>query len=427
MESIQIIKALPKQKLYKNVCAYARVSVENDAMQHSLSAQVSYYSNYIQSHDAWIYRGVYSDEAITGTKEERPGFQKMLDDCRSGIIDIILVKSVTRFARNTKVFLETIRELKALDIDVYFEEEGIHLLSMEGEFMLTLFASYAQEEALSVSENMKWRIRKNFERGEMWNKRSILGYKTVDGKYTVEPTQAKLVKHIFDLYLAGNGLDKTAKILNEEGYRTVNGLEWNNNKVRCILTNISYTGDLLLQKTYRLDHLSKKTIINNGQKPQYHIADDHEPIVTKEEFLKVQERLRKRTPKCVSKRKIHEFAGLVKCGICGGAYNHKQNKYKEFWQCRTFDYQGKEKCDSHKVPHIRLIEAVCSILNLEQFDEKEMRKQIKQIVAFNNHKLVFYFNDDREPVEYFWEPESRKWNDEMKERFKQLLKERKNK
>ena len=156
---------IPKQPKAVRVAAYARVSTGKDAMLHSLSAQVSYYSSMIQNHPGWVYCGVYSDEAQTGTKANRPGFQKMLSDCRTGKIDMIITKRISRFSRNTVVFLTTVRELQKLGIDVFFENENIHTTSGEGELMLTILASYAQEESLSASENMKWKVRKSFENG----------------------------------------------------------------------------------------------------------------------------------------------------------------------------------------------------------------------------------------------------------------------
>ena len=169
----------PVQPKAKRVAAYARISSGKDAMLHSLSAQISYYSGMIQEHPGWLYVGVYSDEALTGTKDNRSGFQLLLADCRAGKIDMVLVKSISRLARNTVTLLETVRELKTLGVDVYFEEQNIHTLSSEGELMLTILASNAQEESLSVSENQKWRIQKNFKEGKPWNS-TMLGYRNVN-------------------------------------------------------------------------------------------------------------------------------------------------------------------------------------------------------------------------------------------------------
>ena len=197
---------VPTQPKAERVAAYARVSSGKDAMLHSLSAQVSYYSDLIQNHPGWLYCGVFADEALTGTKENRTEFQRLLAECRAGSIDLIITKSISRFARNTVVLLQTVRELKSLGVDVYFEEQNIHSVSADGELMLTILASYAQEESLSASENQKWRIKKNFEEGMPWSGQ-VLGYKYVNGVYIVKPEEAEIVRNIFTDYLSGMGIE----------------------------------------------------------------------------------------------------------------------------------------------------------------------------------------------------------------------------
>lgn len=194
------VKMMPKLPKLKRVAAYARVSSGKDAMLHSLSAQVSYYSTLIQSHNGWEYAGVYADEALTGTKESRKNFQRLLTDCRSGKIDMIITKSISRFARNTVTLLTTVRELKALNVDVYFEEQNIHSADADGELMLSILASYAQEESLSASENQKWRVRQNFEQGKPW-RGYMMGYRYDGERYVVVPEEAEVVRSIYaDLF-----------------------------------------------------------------------------------------------------------------------------------------------------------------------------------------------------------------------------------
>jgi DNA invertase Pin-like site-specific DNA recombinase len=190
--------------------AYARVSLPKDAMLRSLAAQVSYYRQYIGNHSGWLFAGVYADEAVTGTKKERPEFQRLLADCRNGKIDLVITKSISRFARNTVALLETIRELKRLGVDVYFEEQNIHSASGDGELMLTILASYAQEESLSVSENCKWRIRERFEKGELIA-HHMYGYRIERGKMAVHDEEAAVVRGIFSDYLSGLGATLIAK------------------------------------------------------------------------------------------------------------------------------------------------------------------------------------------------------------------------
>ena len=211
----QVEFPIPNQPRLLKVAAYSRVSSGKDAMLHSLSSQVSYYSKLIQEHPGWVYSGVYADEAVTGTKDHRNGFQALLSDCREGKIDLVITKSISRLARNTVTLLQTVRELKSLGVDVYFEEQNIHTMSSEGELMMTILASYAQEESRSASENQKWRIKKNFEEGIPWNG-AMLGYRYKDGKYYIVPDEAELVKRIFTMYLGGAGYVLISNQLNEE-------------------------------------------------------------------------------------------------------------------------------------------------------------------------------------------------------------------
>ena len=232
---------IPMQPKALRVCAYARVSSGKDAMLHSLSAQVSYYNNLIQSHAGWLYCGVYSDEAITGTKSQRDGFQRMLASCRAGEIDLIITKSISRFARNTVTLLETVRELKSLGVDVFFEEQNIHTMSVDGELMLTILASYAQEESLSASENQKWRIRKAFESGELVNLRFLFGYSITADGIQVNEKEAAVVREIFTRFNGGESLSSISRDLNDRGCERPLGGTWCADRIRNLLSNEKYT------------------------------------------------------------------------------------------------------------------------------------------------------------------------------------------
>ena len=223
----------------KRVAAYARVSMEKDAMLHSLAAQVSYYSERIQRNPEWEYAGVFADFGLTGTKETRPEFQRMLKECREGKIDMILVKSISRFARNTLALLNTVRELKGLGIGVYFEEQKLDTLSGDGEFMLTILASFAQEESRSVSENCKWRIRKKFEQG-IPTGFGMYGYEVRNGSFAIKPEEAEVVRRIFQMYLEGMGSVKIMKLLTEEGVPAPLGGLWNASVVMEMLKAIPH-------------------------------------------------------------------------------------------------------------------------------------------------------------------------------------------
>ena len=288
----------PSLPTRKKVAAYARVSMETERLNHSLSAQVSYYSGLIQQHPGWQYVGVYSDEAKTGTKDTREAFVRLVSDCKAGKVNMVITKSISRFARNTVTLLETVRDLKALGIDVFFEEQNIHTLSADGELMLSILASYAQEESLSASENQKWRVRKNFEEGKPWNG-TLLGYRYRNGVYVIEPDEAETVRRIFREYLSGKGIVSIANDLNADGVRTRYENAWSKGGVSRILHNYAYTGNLLLQKTFRENHLTKKTVVNEGQLPMYHAEGTHEAIISMDDYEAAQAEIAQRAAKYV--------------------------------------------------------------------------------------------------------------------------------
>lgn len=245
----KIQRKINKLPVKKRVAAYARVSSGKDAMLHSLSAQVSHYSNLIQNNNEWDYGGVYADEAVTGTKDNRIEFQKLLKDCRDGKVDMIITKSISRLARNTVTMLEVVRELKNINVDVYFEKENIHSMSGDGELMLTILASFAQEESRSVSENCKWRIRKGFhQQGELINLRFMYGYKIKKGVIEINENEAAVVRMIFNDYINGMGCRLIAKKLIDMNIKKMRGGMWTSVRVLEILKNEKYTGNALLQK-----------------------------------------------------------------------------------------------------------------------------------------------------------------------------------
>ena len=395
---------------FKRVAAYSRVSSGKDTMLHSLAAQVSYYSDYIQRHPGWVYCGVFSDEAITGTKENRAGFQALLQECRAGRIDLVITKSISRFARNTVTLLETVRELKELGIDVYFEEQNIHTISPDGELLMTILAAYAQEESRSVSENQKWRVKRQFEEGKPWDC-TLLGYRYKDGQYVIQPDEAKIVRRIFRDYLSGKGVDRIANELNAEGLKTRLGYDWRNNGVLGVLRNYSYTGNLLLQKYYREDHITKRSVLNDGKLPQYHAQNTHEPIVSLDDFIAVQDEIERRSERHAPKGKKYNaqypFSGLITCGNCGKKYRRKVTGTGAVWICSTYNHKGKSACASRQIPEAAL-EKLTADLDLND---------ITRITANKGNRLVFRFRDGHECTRQ-WEDRSRSesWTPEMKER-----------
>ena len=406
----------PKAQLPKltRVAAYARVSSGKDAMLHSLSAQVSCYSNLIQNHSGWQYVGVYADEALTGTKDSRENFQRLLADCRAGMVDMVITKSISRFARNTVTLLETVRELKTMGVDVFFEEQNIHSLSADGELMLTILASYAQEESLSASENQKWRVKRNFENGMPWNG-TMLGYRYENGTLIVEPTEAETVKRIFTEYLAGSGMTAIAKRLNDDDIPTRYGNTWGKASIKAVLQNYAYTGNLLLQKYWRADHLTKRDVPNNGEFPKYHITDSHEPIISLRQFNAVQDEIKRRADKHTHpgvRPNRYPFTGMVVCGGCGKHYRRRTTKTGPAWICTTFNTMGKAYCPSKQIPEKTLISVTEEVLgSLDALPDR-----ITAIRAENGNTLVFCFKGGSEAVKR-WEDRSRaeSWTEEMKE------------
>lgn len=333
------------------VAAYARVSSGKDAMLHSLASQVDYYKTYISNHPGWSFAGVYIDESKSGTRDSRDQFQCLLADCRAGKIDHIITKSISRFARNTVTLLSAVRELKALQISVFFEEQNIDTLTADGELILTLLASFAQAESLSVSENMKWRIRNNFKEGIPWDK-TLIGYRFKDGQYVIEPSEAETVKFIFSHYLDGQGIETIAKALNRLNMPTRFGNKWHAKRVMAVLTNYTYTGNLILQKTYCADHLTKKMLANTGQLPKFHVTESHEAIIDIDTFNEVQKLVEKRSAYFSdnSIRNTHPLSGKIVCGICGKNYRYKKRREKRTWICTTYNNKGKGACPSKQVP-----------------------------------------------------------------------------
>lgn len=411
----------------KRVAAYARVSSGKDAQIHSLSAQISYYNSLIGSRGDWELAGIYADEAMTGTKESRPQFQKLLADCRNGKIDMVIAKSITRLARNTVTLLETARELKLLGIDIFFEKENIHTLSTDGELMLALLSSFAQEESRSASENVKWRIRKQFEQG-CPTYVDMYGYKYKNNTLQVVPEEAKTVRQVFADYLSGLGKRAIAKKLNRQKVPTKTGSLWQGSTIHDMLVNEKYAGDLLLQKTYRTDHISKKQARNHGELPMYHVEGCHEAIIDRDTFAKVQEEIKRRKDKAPQPKTPPEpylFTGIIRCGQCGRAFcrriRNRNTKYaKPIWSCSLFETIGKDACPSQQIPENILTAKTSEVLGLSEWDREMLLQQIKEIQAPRHNALVYVFHDGR-TEEVAWQNPSRResWTEEMKQKARE--------
>ena len=338
----------------RKVAAYARVSTDSDEQQTSYDAQVDYYTKYIQQKPEWEYAGTYTDEGISGTNtKKRNGFNRMIADALDGKIDLIITKSVSRFARNTVDSLTTIRKLKEKGVEVYFEKENIYTLDSKGELLLTLMSSLAQEESRSLSQNVTWGQRKRFSDGKVTMAyKSFLGYrKGSDGKPEIDPEEAKIVKRIYREYANGKSMHAIAKGLTADGIKTPRGKDvWRKSTVESILKNEKYKGDALLQKTFTADYLTKAMKVNEGEVPQYYVTGSHPAIIDPLEWDAVQLEMQRRANS--NEFLTGDFLGRIICADCGSSYGskvwHSNDKYRKvIWQCNN-KFNG-EKC---RTPHL---------------------------------------------------------------------------
>ena len=378
---VRIIEPVkPRQEKRKRVCAYTRVSSGSEAQGESLENQTTYYQDLIEANSEYEFAGVFADQGITGTKDNRPEFQRMLALARAGKLDVILTKSISRFARNTTIVLELVRELKGLGIEVVFEKEQISSLSGDGELMLTVLSAFAQEESKNVSENIKWRYRRKFEQGEVAiNTTRFLGYdKNKSGELVINPGQAKVVKRIFDDYIGGKGSFIIAKELIAEGVPTVAGGKWHSSTVLGILRNEKYKGDSKLQKTFSKDHLSKKKCINRGEIDSFYLENSHQPIVTSEVWEEAQRQIALRAKAKgngeETKNKYqnrYPLTGMLFCSKCGAplrrrTWNSNHSCKKVVWQCSNYVKNGKHACQGTTVD-----DAVVSRMNIQNATKVE--------------------------------------------------------
>jgi site-specific DNA recombinase len=283
--------------------------------------------------------------------------------------------------------------------------------------MLTILASYAQEESRSASENQKWRIRKNFREGKPWNG-TMYGYRYEDGRLVPVPGEAEIVRTIFSRYLSGEGASAIAKALNTGGVPTRLDCRWHPSAVMKILRNYAYTGNLILQKTYWENHLTKRTMVNRGELPRYHATETHEAIVPPETFEAVQAEIARRAAKFARPsggKETYPFTGLLVCGICGKHYRRKVTAAQPVWICATYNTLGKTACASRQIPESTLTEVTAEVLGWDTADKNAPRAALTEIRAEDGNRLVFLFKDGR-TAERVWKSrsQSESWTDEMR-------------
>lgn len=360
---VKVIEPIFKNSMVKKkVCAYARVSTDSLEQEDSLDNQTSYYQTYIDSNPEWEFAGIYSDQGISGFKEKRPGFQQMIADARSGKIDLIVVKSVSRFARNTETVLKFSRELRSIGVGIFFELQNINTLSGEGELMLTILAAFAQAESESASGNVRTAIKQRFERGiAVFPLDRIYGFaRNENDEFYIDAQKAEVVKLIFDLAEQGVWVSKIKEYLNKNGIPSPEGALWCDTTINYILRQEAYMGDRVLQKTYT--DSNRKLHTNNGEMDQWYLTDSHEGIVTKEQWHSVQEKLdkrmlayKKKAPKEKVKHSCHStypLSGKLFCPYCGCVLYHKWDNDQsfEYWICSTHLKVSKKRCPGVYIP-----------------------------------------------------------------------------
>lgn len=393
MNNSNLAENLEPQK--KKMAAYCRVSTDQLEQLSSYEAQVNYYSNFIENHPDYEMAGIYADEGISGTNtKKREQFNKMIKDCKAGKIDMIITKSISRFARNTLDCLNYIRELKEFGVGVIFEKESINTLDSKGEVLITILASLAQDESRSISENCTWGIRRQFEQGKVRvNHKKFLGYdKDEDGELIINKEEAKIIKRMYRDYLNGKGANRMARELEEEGVPNWNGKpKWYESSIRKMLQNEKYKGDALLQKTYTVDFLTKERAVNNGEVPMYYVESSHPAIIDKDMWEAVQLEMERRKDYIEShgirqldfvKVEDNPFSGRVICGNCGSAFGRKtwnstdENLKRRVWQCnKKYVKKGEVRCRNKHIDEEVLYKAFVSsfnalVENKEHFIEK---------------------------------------------------------
>ena len=355
------------------LAAYCRVSTDSEDQLHSFAAQVRYYEYYADSRDEFVLVDIYADEGITGTQVgKRENFQRMINDCAEGKIDMIITKSISRFARNTVDTLQFVRKLKERNIAVFFEEENINTLSMDGELLLTILSSVAQQEVENISANVKKGLKMKMQRGEMIGFKGCLGYDydPVTKNLVINEKEAEVVRFIFTKYLEGNGSFRIAKLLKEKGYTSKGGCKnWPVSTIITILKNEKYKGDLLLGKSFTSDPINKKKIINNGEEDKYYISNHHEPIISAETFDRAQQIMNENSSTFKKSLKSdgfrpgkYAFSQMLECGFCGHklqrrGINEKCHNNLVGWNCTTAVYKGRKACEDSRFVDERVIES----------------------------------------------------------------------
>ncbi len=409
MKITRIEATRPGMSSKKKVAAYARVSRDSERLLHSLGAQVSHYEKLIKSNPEWEYVGIYADEAITGTLiSKRKEFQRLLEDCEAGKVDIILTKSIQRFARNTVDLLETVRHLKAIGVEVRFEKERINTLAEDGELMITILASFAQEEMRSMSENIKWAFKKKMEAGKVAVPVRTTGYMWEDRKLVVIPEEAEIVRRIYREFLDGKSSGKIAKDLDADGIKSIHGKSFNGYMVLYILRNVIYKGDLLLQKYFSADPITKVQKKNRGEKDKYLVENDHEAIIDDATFEAVQIELSRRSSLLCTKQsenfKRLTFSRKVRCPVATMFFRHDDDGTwgnNGAWRCWEKTCKHRDHCDCMGAPQLAIEQACTRALGLTKYDDDAVNQNVKEVRVLSYGRIEVELHDGSIYEDYY--------------------------
>ena len=388
---ITIAAAEKPQAAKLRVAAYARVSSSSADQLNSFAAQNDYYQNLIRAKENWTLADIYADEGISGTSaEKRPDFQRLLVDCHRGLIDRIIVKSISRFARNTRECLEAIRELRLLGIGVYFEEHGIDTATMSGEMLTALFAAIAEEESKSISRNTRWGNRKRMAAGTYLPSSMPYGYRLIEKEIIIEPNEALVVCQIYQDYLAGMGTDAIARKLNEQGVPPSQGKKWGHSGVAYILRNERYIGDSLWQKTYATESFPTQQVRNKGELPQYYAEETHPPILSKEVFEASQRLAADRKPSAADEpATLSPLSRRIVCGQCGRSFRKRVDRGQTYWLCRGHE-ENMENCEVMQIPEDELYEAFLRLYyNLKHSGADILPQMLAGLQTIRERKMLW--------------------------------------
>ena len=391
----KVIKLELKEKEVEKikVAAYCRVSTNMEEQESSLTAQISYYNKLIGSNPEWEFVKIFYDQGISGRTAKRPGFQEMIEMCRNGEIDLILTKSISRFARNTVDLLEYVRELNKLDIEVRFERENISTKAADGELLLTLLAAFAQSESESTSENLRWAAKKDFKEGKS-HCTSCYGYKWVDKQPVIYEPEAQVVRKIFDLYVAGLGPQAIAEELQKDGVKQRNGKIAGVDFVNRVLTKEKYSGDEILQKYYMMPG-KKGSRKNRGAIEQFLVKDNFPAIITREVY---EEACRIRA----SGEKVHHFdpprkyalSKKLYCSECGASFDvcHSRTRFENrAWVCSNRNRRKVDKCKAPRITESTAKELICKQMGMPEFDEKRFKKKVFKVMVKDGNRVEIIY------------------------------------